>query len=169
MTLTVFYFREEVTYVWLSFEWRGVYRAWLWLYACMLSYSVMSNSLTTAWTIASQAPLSMGFSRQEYWIGLPFPPPGDLPDPGIEPRSPGRQILYYLSHQGSPWRQKSEVKVKSFSHVWLLATPWTVACKAPLSMGFSRQEYWSRLLFPSPGEKSSENSTEERKYPPTIP
>ena len=43
------------------------------------------------WTVAHQAPLSMGFSRQEYWSGLPFPPPGDLPDPGIEPRSPALQ------------------------------------------------------------------------------
>ena len=42
----------------------------------------------TPWTVAYQAPLSMGFSRQEYWSGLPFPSPGDLPDPGIEPRSP---------------------------------------------------------------------------------
>ena len=41
----------------------------------------------TLWTVAYQAPLSMGFSRQEYWSGLPFPSPGDLPDPGIEPRS----------------------------------------------------------------------------------
>ena len=39
-------------------------------------------------TVAGQAPLSMGFSRQEYWSGFPFPPPGDLPDPGIEPVSP---------------------------------------------------------------------------------
>ena len=42
----------------------------------------------TPWTVAHQAPLSMGFSRQEYWGGLPFPSPEDLPDPGIEPRSP---------------------------------------------------------------------------------
>ena len=42
----------------------------------------------TPWTVAYQAPLSMGFSRQEYWSGLPFPSPGDLPDPGIKPRSP---------------------------------------------------------------------------------
>ena len=42
----------------------------------------------TPWTVAYQAPLSMGFSRQEYWSGLPFPPPGDLPDPGIEAASP---------------------------------------------------------------------------------
>ena len=42
----------------------------------------------TPWTVAYQAPLSMGFSRQEYWSGLPFPPPGDLLDPKIEPVSP---------------------------------------------------------------------------------
>ena len=42
----------------------------------------------TPWTIASQAPLSMGFPGQEYWSGLPFPSPGDLPDPGVEPKSP---------------------------------------------------------------------------------
>ena len=41
----------------------------------------------TPWTVALQAPLSMGFSRQEYWNGLPCPPPEDLPDPGIEPES----------------------------------------------------------------------------------
>ena len=41
----------------------------------------------TSWTMAHQAPLSMGFSRQKYWSGLPFPPPGDLPNPGIQPWS----------------------------------------------------------------------------------
>ena len=45
----------------------------------------------TPWTVAYQAPLSMEFPRQEYWSGLPFPSPGDLPDPGIEPRSPTLQ------------------------------------------------------------------------------
>ena len=45
----------------------------------------MSNSIVTLWTIAHQAPLSMGFPRQEYCSGLPFPSPRDLPDPGIEP------------------------------------------------------------------------------------
>ena len=48
----------------------------------------MSDSLATPWTIACQAPLSMGFSRQKYWSGLPFLPPGDLPDPEIKPKSP---------------------------------------------------------------------------------
>ena len=48
-------------------------------------------TLCDLWTVAHQAPPSMGFSRQEYWCGLPFPSPGDLPDPGIEPRSPTLQ------------------------------------------------------------------------------
>ena len=47
----------------------------------------MSDS-ATLWTVAHQAPLSMGFLRQEYWSGLPFPSPGDLPDPGIKTASP---------------------------------------------------------------------------------
>ena len=47
--------------------------------------------LATPWTVASQAPLSMGFPKQEYWSGLPFPSPEDLPDPGIEPWSPTLQ------------------------------------------------------------------------------
>ena len=52
----------------------------------------MSDSLqSTPWTVAYQAPLSMGFSRQEYWSGWPSPSPGDLPDPGIEPWSPALQ------------------------------------------------------------------------------
>ena len=46
----------------------------------------------------------------------------------------------------------SEVKVKSLSRVRLFATPWTAVCQAPLSMGFSRQQYWSGLPFPSPGD-----------------
>ena len=59
-----------------------------------------SDSFTTPWTLACQAPLSMGFSRQEHWSGLPFPSPGDLPDPGIESLAPVcllhcRQILYH--------------------------------------------------------------------------
>ena len=55
------------------------------------------QTVVTPWTVAHQAPLSMGFSRQEYWSGLPFPSPGDLPDPGIEPVSPTLQVDYLLS------------------------------------------------------------------------
>jgi len=52
------------------------------------SHSVTSDSFETPWAVARQVPLSMGFFRQEYWSGLPFPFPGDLPDSGIEPASP---------------------------------------------------------------------------------
>ena len=54
------------------------------LHACMLSHFSCVQFFVTPWTSARQAPLSMGFSRQEYWSGLPCPPPGDLPNPGIK-------------------------------------------------------------------------------------
>ena len=53
----------------------------------MLSCFSRVSLLVAPWTVAHQAPLSMGFSRREYWSGLPFPPPGDLPDAGIQPMS----------------------------------------------------------------------------------
>ena len=58
------------------------------LHCCLVAKSVVSDSLATLWTVALQAPLSMGFPRQEYWSGLPLPSPGDLPDPGIKAVSP---------------------------------------------------------------------------------
>ena len=54
---------------------------------CMFSHFSHIRLFATLWTVACQASLSMGFSRQEYWSGLPFPAPGDLPDPGIDPTS----------------------------------------------------------------------------------
>ena len=58
---------------------------------------VIAQSCLTPWTVAHQAPLSMEFSRQEYWSGLPFPSPGYLPDPGVKPRSPAFQVDSLLS------------------------------------------------------------------------
>ena len=63
----------------------------------------------TLWTVAYQASPSMGFSRQEYWSGLPFSSPGDLPDPGIEPRSPSLQADALPSEP--PGNQKPRVLV----------------------------------------------------------
>ena len=76
----------------LSFpRWRlsffGVIRYLCCGYACMPSHFNHVWLFTTSWTVAQQAPLSMGFSRQEYGRGLPYPPPGDLPDPGIDSMS----------------------------------------------------------------------------------
>ena len=65
----------------------------------------------TPWTIACQVPLSMGFSRQEYWTGLPFPSPGDLPDAGIEHGSPALQANSLQSEpQGNPGREEISKK-----------------------------------------------------------
>ena len=68
-------------------------------YVCMLSGFSRVQIFATPWTVARQAPLSMGFSRQEYWSGLPFASPGELPNPGIEPcvsciSCIGRWVLY---------------------------------------------------------------------------
>ena len=60
----------------------------LFLYVFLSLVANLCPTLATPWTIACQAPLSMGFSRQGYWSGLPFPSLGDLPDPGIKPGSP---------------------------------------------------------------------------------
>ena len=118
----------------------------------VLSCSVVSDSLWLHGLQPARLLCPWGFSRQEYWSGLPYPPPGNLPNPGIKLGSPALPADFYqLSYQGS-------LKILHgggglFAQPCLtLATPWSVACQAPLSMGFSRQEYWSGLLFPSPGD-----------------
>ena len=70
------------------------------------SRSVM---FVTPWTVAHQAPLSMGFSRQEYWSGLPFPSPGDLPNPGIKSGSPALQADSLPSEP--PWKPLFLVRI----------------------------------------------------------
>ena len=66
------------------------------------------------WTVSCQAPLSMEFPKQEYCSRLPFPSPGDLPYPGIEPSSPALQVdASPWSHQGSPWFCKTNVKART--------------------------------------------------------
>ena len=77
------------------------------IWVCMLSHFSHVLLLATPWTVAHQAPLSMGLFRQEYCSGLPFSPPGDLPDLGIKPMSPvcctGRWVLYHLSSPSLIW------------------------------------------------------------------
>ena len=69
----------------------------------------MSDSFATPWTVAHQAPLCMGFPRQEEWSGLTFPSPGDLPHPGIQPVSPASQAdSFPLSYLGSPSHRPSK-------------------------------------------------------------
>ena len=105
----------------------SVHVTWKWI------RSVVSDSVTP-WTVAYHAPPSMGFSRQEYWSGLPF----------TSPRSKqGRD-------KSEDWDWHIHRIMLSLSHVRLFVTPWTAAYQAPPSMRFSRQEYWSGLPLPSP-------------------
>ena len=128
---------------------------------------------------AHRAPPSLGFSRQEHWSGLPFPTPmhesgkrkwshSVLSDPqrshGLQPSRllrpwdfPGKNTevgCHRLLHTSLTHLHLLHCfcQVKSLSRVQLFATPWTVAYQAPLSKGFSRQECWSGLPFPSSGD-----------------
>ena len=72
------------------------------MHAGMLIHFSRVQLFAALWMVAHQASLSMRFSRQEYWHGLPFPTPGDLPDPGIEPWSPPSQAESSLSEPPVP-------------------------------------------------------------------
>ena len=80
-------------------------RGHYWREDCMLDFScsILSDSFATPWTIAHQAPLSMGFPGQEHWSGLPFPPPGDLPDLGIESVSPALANRFFTTESPGQW------------------------------------------------------------------
>ena len=109
------------------------------------------------WTPALQADaLPSEPPGNEHWSGLLFPSPGDLHNPGIRPMShvpPALTGGFFIAEPPEQLRiSMLKVKVKSLSRVRLFATPWTVGYQAPPSMGFSRQESWSGLPFPSPGD-----------------
>ena len=110
----------------------------------------------TPWTVAHQAPLPLGFSRQEHWSGLPFPPPRDHPNPGIIPMSPRSPALAgrfsIIGPPGKPIVSKVCVCVHAKS---LLVILWTVTHQTPLSTGLSREEYWSGLPCPPPGDHNT--------------
>ena len=103
----------------------------------MLSPSV--RLFATPWTVACHAPLSMRFSRQQYWSGLPFPPPGDLPDSRIESRLlyllHCRQILHQLSHRGSP-------KLPRDKPIWRISCAGNLLCS--LSRVQKKEMEWGR-------------------------
>ena len=99
-------------------------------------------TLVTPWTVAHQAPLSMWFSRQEYWVGCHFLLQGIFPTQELNPiLLHCKQILYQLSYEGSLQRNQRSSRKASTS------ASWTLAHQAPLSMGFPRQEYWVGCHF----------------------
>ena len=89
----------------------------------------MSNSFATPRTVASQAPLPMGFPRQEYWSGLPFPSSGDLPSPGIEPTSPALVGVFFtieppcICRIKSLWKNPQRTTDRDFPTVQQLGLP----------------------------------------------
>ena len=90
-----------------TLEWVAISFSNAWKWKVKVKSLSRVRLVVTPWTAAHQAPLSMGFSMQEYWNGLPFPPPGDLPIPGTEPTSPVSPALQADSFplsQGSPNR-----------------------------------------------------------------
>ena len=112
----------------------------------------MSDSFAAPRTVALQAPLSMGFSRQEYWSGLPFPSPGDLPDPGIKPRPPALQAnslpsellrkCYWSKLQG-----KSEISIEISNDVNHISM--SVCSQGPVTtLGSKGTDYMVRVLLP---------------------
>ena len=120
---------------WLEFE----ATAWFARTRLCSVASVVSDS-TTSWTAARQAPLSMGFSRQECWSGLPCPPPGDLPDPGVRPVSlmasfTGRQGSLPLVPPGN-WYWNQEKNKSSF--IVLLRIE-MLSCNLPSRRYFSQK------------------------------
>ena len=102
-------------------------------------------TLASPWGGSNPGSSVHGFSRQDYWSGLLLPPTGDLLIPGTEPSSPALAGGFF------PIEPPGKPTYCGFSCVRLFATLWTEAPQGPLSMGFSRQEYWSGLPFPSPG------------------
>ena len=83
---------------------------------CLLfSHEVMSDSFATPWMIACQSPVSLGFFRQECWNGLPFPSPGDLPDPGIEPVPPALAGRFFTTEPSA--KPKVKIKVKKIKRL----------------------------------------------------
>ena len=130
--------------------------------ACVLSHFSCVWIFVTQWTIACQAPLFMGFSRQGYWSGLPFPPSGDLPDPGIEPMSLMSSAL---------WVCVCECSVVSESFVTL----WAVACQDPLSMDFPGKDigvgchFLLQEIFPTQGSNPGLPHCRQMLYHTVVP
>ena len=122
----------------------------------------------TPWTVAYQAPPSLGFSSQGIleWVAISFSRRSSQPRDWTQvSHIVGRSFTVSLEEDGKclccsvvenalevKWSRSVMSNSFFFFHVQLVASPWTVAHYAPLSMGFSRQEYWSGLPFPSPGD-----------------
>ena len=107
---------------------------------CCCLVTQLCPILCDPWTVAHQAPLSMEFSQQEYWSGLPFPSPVDLPIPGIDPGSPALQAdALPLSHWGSCYLFRDMIKMQTYKHLYEISTEQTLT--------FIREIFISSFIF----------------------
>ena len=129
----------------------------------LVAQSCPTQLLATSGTIACQVPLSTGFSRQEHWSRLPFPSPGNLPDPGIEPGSPALQAnSSWLSHQELTYVAFKKKKKRRQNLLWQLCyifgLPWWLRGK---EFAFSEGDPG---LIPGSGRSSGERNGNPLKY-----
>ena len=160
--------------IWESFSWRRLNQK-----PSVLRVKVKSLShvwlFATPWTVASQASPSMGFSRQVYWSGLPFPSPGDLPNPGMEPRFLALQVDSLLFKP--PWKIKEDVQMinnhMTRCSIWLAIREMQIKTMmrcdfTPIRMAIIKKtdnnrcwwrnwnpEYWWECKMPWPFQKRS--------------
>ena len=109
-----------------------------------LSHFSRVRLFVTSWIVVGQAPLSMGFPRQEYWSGLPCLPPGNLPDPGTEPRSPASSASQAVCLQLSPWG--SQYAAHKHINPRRVGTRWSLLITSPVT----NQKNVHELITPSP-------------------
>ena len=140
---------------------------------CALSRSVVSDFFATPWTVASQTPPSREFPRQEYWSGLPFPPPGDLPNPGIKPMSPALAGRFLTTVPlGKPLTLPTSLYVVllqtllSLRCICFLLEPWPLLFPLDIRPQNHPTSLWaSPTILPSPAQSSAYSSTGERLCP----
>ena len=120
-------------------EWVAISSSSAWKWKVKVKSLSRVRLFETPWTAAHQGPLSMGFSRQEYWSGVPFPSPGDLPDPGIKPGSPPLQADW-LSYKGSPlyvktnYRETDDMHWHFLMHVYYPAYATSLTLLDPIAL-----------------------------------
>ena len=130
---------------------------------------LVAQSCPTVCNPMDQAPLSIEFSRQEYWSGLPFPSPGDLPDPGIEPRSPALQADSLLSsYQGSPFNTSANLEnlamATGLEKISFRSNPKEEQCQRKFKLPYNCTHFTCLLWLCSKSFKLSFNSRRIKNF-----
>ena len=107
-----------------------------------VAWNSTNYSSAIPWTVALQAPLFMGFPRQEYWNGLPFPSPGDPPDPGIDPASPALAGRFFTT---ATWEAPITKPLATFSCLTCF-----LLCETSITLVIFLTSFWLLLYLPAP-------------------